>query len=85
MDCMLRGSDPSPPLSGRQVKKQPGYHATTQDVLDHEARYGPIEAGSVVFIRSDWSKKWHTGEVRAPTLGRAPGRYGASLCVGGLG
>jgi kynurenine formamidase len=41
-----------------QVKKDPGYHLTVQDILNWEARNGKIPEGAVVFIRSDWSKDW---------------------------
>jgi kynurenine formamidase len=41
-----------------KVARDPGYHLTVDDVLAWEARYGPIPAGSVVFIRSDWSRAW---------------------------
>jgi kynurenine formamidase len=41
-----------------KVARDPGYHLTVDDVLAWEARYGRIPAGSVVFIRSDWSKTW---------------------------
>jgi len=42
-----------------KVAADPGYQATLADVKDWERRHGPIPAGSVVMIRSDWSKKWH--------------------------
>ncbi|HZD25048.1 MAG TPA: cyclase family protein, partial [Alphaproteobacteria bacterium] len=41
-----------------QVKHDPGYHLTTDDILAWEKRHGRIPAGSVVFVRSDWSKDW---------------------------
>jgi kynurenine formamidase len=41
-----------------KVARDPGYHLTVDDVLAWEAKYGRIPAGSVVFIRSDWSKTW---------------------------
>ncbi len=41
-----------------QVKKDPGYQMTVADVEAWEKENGPIPAGSVVFIRSDWSKRW---------------------------
>jgi kynurenine formamidase len=34
------------------------YRLTTQDVLDFEARYGQIEAGTIVLLRTGWSKHW---------------------------
>jgi kynurenine formamidase len=36
----------------------PGYQATVADVKSWERAHGPIPAGAVVMIRSDWSKKW---------------------------
>lgn len=43
----------------RKVAKDPGYQATVADIKDWERRHGPIPAGSVVMVRSDWSKKWN--------------------------
>ena len=42
-----------------KVAKDPGYQATIADIKDWERRHGAIPAGSVVMIRSDWSKKWN--------------------------
>jgi len=41
-----------------KVARDPGYHLTVQDILDWETKHGRIPPGSVVFIRSDWSKDW---------------------------
>jgi kynurenine formamidase len=41
-----------------EVKKDPGYQMALSDVLAWEKNHGRIPAGSVVFIRSDWSKRW---------------------------
>lgn len=41
-----------------QVAKQPGYHLTVADIQAWEAMHGRIPEGSVVFIRSGWSKDW---------------------------
>jgi kynurenine formamidase len=41
-----------------QVRKEPGYHLTVADILAWEKRHGRIPEGSVVFVRSDWSKEW---------------------------
>ena len=41
-----------------QVKKDPGYQMTVADLEAWEKENGPIPEGSVVFIRSDWSKRW---------------------------
>lgn len=42
----------------QKVVADPGYQATVADIKDWERRHGPIPPGSVVMIRSDWSKKW---------------------------
>jgi kynurenine formamidase len=54
-----------------KVAVDPGYQATVADVKDWERRHGPIPAGSVAMIRSDWSKKWHDPQrfTRAPFPG----------------
>jgi kynurenine formamidase len=41
-----------------QVARDPGYQLKAEDVRAWEARNGPIPEGSVVFLRSDWSKRW---------------------------
>ncbi|MBK7973645.1 MAG: cyclase family protein [Deltaproteobacteria bacterium] len=41
-----------------QVAKDPGHHLQPSDVLAWEASHGRIPAGSVVMVRSDWSKAW---------------------------
>jgi kynurenine formamidase len=41
-----------------QLAQDPGYHLQIRDILAFEKRYGRIPAGSVVFVRSDWSKDW---------------------------
>jgi kynurenine formamidase len=42
----------------RQVKKDFNYHLQVSDIRRWEKRHGRIPAGSVVFVRSDWSKRW---------------------------
>eukprot|EP00746_Dinoflagellata_sp_MGD_P025379 gnl/MRDRNA2_/MRDRNA2_159623_c0_seq1.p1 gnl/MRDRNA2_/MRDRNA2_159623_c0~~gnl/MRDRNA2_/MRDRNA2_159623_c0_seq1.p1 ORF type:complete len:403 (+),score=77.67 gnl/MRDRNA2_/MRDRNA2_159623_c0_seq1:69-1277(+) len=44
-------------ISGK-VEKDPGYHATVEDVQDWEKKNGQVPEGSVVMIRSDWYKGW---------------------------
>jgi kynurenine formamidase len=46
-----------------QVMKQPGYHLSVDDIFAWEKQHGPIPEGSVVFIRSDWSKDWPNPEL----------------------
>ncbi|HWG69107.1 MAG TPA: cyclase family protein [Steroidobacteraceae bacterium] len=42
-----------------KVAADPGYQATVADIKEWERRHGRVPAGSVVMIRSDWSKKWN--------------------------
>ena len=42
----------------QKVAKDPGYQMGVEDIRDWERRHGRIPAGSVVFIRSDWSRAW---------------------------
>jgi kynurenine formamidase len=41
-----------------QVARNPGYHLQVADITRWEASHGRIPAGSVVMVRSDWSKDW---------------------------
>lgn len=41
-----------------KVAADPGYHAGVADIEAWEGRHGRIPEGSVVMIRSDWSKQW---------------------------
>jgi len=41
-----------------QVAKDPGYHLQVPDIEKWESRHGRIPEGSVVMVRSDWSKEW---------------------------
>lgn len=41
-----------------QVAGNPGYHLQVADIERWEAQHGRIPAGSVVMVRSDWSKAW---------------------------
>jgi kynurenine formamidase len=42
-----------------KVAVDPGYQATVADIKAWERRHGAVPAGSVVMIRSDWSKQWN--------------------------
>src|SRR5919202_1166910 len=42
----------------KQVKKDFNHQMTVADVKRWEKHHGRIPAGSVVMIRSDWSKRW---------------------------
>jgi kynurenine formamidase len=41
-----------------KVGGDPGYHLQVADIEAFESRHGQIPEGSVVFVRSDWSKTW---------------------------
>src|SRR5205814_10515979 len=41
-----------------QVEHDPGYHLQIADIERWESRNGRIPDGSVVMVRSDWSKRW---------------------------
>ena len=41
-----------------KVKQDSGYQMQVADIEAWEKDHGPIPEGSVVFIRSDWSKRW---------------------------
>lgn len=38
------------------------YSLSMQDIEEFEAQHGPIEAGSFVALRTDWSKRWPSQE-----------------------
>ena len=42
----------------KQVRKDFNYALTVDDILRWEHKHGAIPPGSVVFVRSDWSKRW---------------------------
>jgi kynurenine formamidase len=52
----------------RQVKKNPAYFLKVSDLRAFEKRHGRIPAGSVVMVRSDWSKRWTDDPVKAKEL-----------------
>ncbi len=51
-----------------KVAEDIGYHLQVEDILDWEAEYGRIPAGSVVMVRSDFYKLWDETE----RFGQAP-------------
>jgi kynurenine formamidase len=51
-----------------QVRRDPKYFLTVADVRAWERRHGRVPAGSVVMVRSDWSKRWTTDPVKAKEL-----------------
>jgi kynurenine formamidase len=42
----------------KQVREDFNYALQVSDILRFEHKHGRIPAGSVVFVRSDWSKRW---------------------------
>jgi len=59
-----------------QVAGDPGYALQVSDIETWEARNGTIPAGSVVMVRSDWSKEWP-----APSLATRAVFPGVSLAA----
>jgi kynurenine formamidase len=62
-----------------QVKKDPKYALTVADIQKFEKENGTIPEGSVVMVRSDWSKKWTTDPVKAKALAADPVFPGVTL------
>jgi kynurenine formamidase len=62
-----------------QLKKDPKYALQVSDVKRFEKKHGKIPAGSVVFVRSDWSKKWTNDPEKAKALAADPVFPGVSL------
>jgi kynurenine formamidase len=62
-----------------QVKKKADYALTVADVKAWEQDHGRIPAGSVVMVRSDWSKKWTNDPQKAKALAANPEFPGVSL------
>lgn len=50
-----------------QVAKDYNYHLQVADIIKWEKKHGKIPEGSVVFVRSDWSKDWHKPEIATRT------------------
>jgi kynurenine formamidase len=48
-----------------KVAKDPGYHLQVHDIEQWETRNGKIPEGSVVMVRSDWSKEWPNPDLAA--------------------
>ena len=62
-----------------QVRKNPTYFLSVADVKRWEKQHGKIPAGSVVMVRSDWSKRWTTDPVKAKELAADPNFPSVSL------
>jgi kynurenine formamidase len=56
----------------RQVKKNPTYFLKVSDLRAFEKRHGRIPKGSVVMVRSDWSKGWTDDPVKAKEFAADP-------------
>jgi kynurenine formamidase len=54
------------PIQDKAIK-DPGYQMGLDDISEWEKRNGKIPEGSVVFIRSDWSKAWPNPELATRT------------------
>jgi kynurenine formamidase len=64
-----------------QVKRDPKYALQVSDIRAFERRHGRIPAGSVVMVRSDWSKKWTDDPAKAKALAADPNFPGVSLAA----
>lgn len=51
-----------------QLAREPGYHLQVADIQEWEKRNGPIPAGAVVMVRSDWSKRWPDPKLATETV-----------------
>jgi kynurenine formamidase len=63
----------------KQVARDPTYALSVADVRAFERARGRIPAGSVVMVRSDWSKKWTDDPAKAKALAADPAFPGVSL------
>src|ERR687888_989207 len=61
----------------KQVRKSFNYALKVSDIRKWEIQHGRIPEGSVVFVRSDWSKRWPSPEL--PKLKKFPGVSLAAL------
>src|SRR4051812_7344368 len=62
-----------------QVRKDPKYALQVSDLRRFERRHGRIPKGSVVMVRSDWSKRWTNDPQKAKALAADPVFPGVSL------
>ena len=63
----------------KQAAKDPRYALQVSDVKRFEKRRGRIPRGSVVMVRSDWSKRWTEDPEQAKALAADPDFPGVSL------
>src|SRR3954469_7702996 len=64
-----------------QVKKDPKYALQVSDIQKWEKANGKVPEGSVVMVRSDWSKRWTDDPVKAKALAADPVFPGVSLAA----
>jgi kynurenine formamidase len=64
-----------------QVRRDPKYALQVSDVRAWEKVHGRIPAGSVVMVRSDWSKRWTEDPKAAKALAADPVFPGVSLAA----
>jgi kynurenine formamidase len=64
-----------------QVRKDPKYALQVSDLRAFERRHGRIPGGSVVMVRSDWSKRWTDDPEAAKALAADPDFPGVSLAA----
>jgi kynurenine formamidase len=69
----------------RQSGDDPDAELTPGDIWEHEAAHGAVEAGSVVFLRTDWRHMSGTGPLRFPGFGVEAAVWLAERGVVGLG
>src|SRR4051794_1122705 len=62
-----------------KVKRNPTYALTVADIKAFEKKHGRIPRGSVVFVRSDWSKRWTDNPAAAKVLAADPAFPGVTL------
>jgi kynurenine formamidase len=62
-----------------QVARNARYALQVPDITRFERRHGHIPAGSVVMVRSDWSRRWTDSPAQARALAAEPDFPGVSL------
>ena len=56
-----------------QAARDPNYHLSVDDIRAWERRHGPVPAGAVAMVRSDWHKRWPDKARFQPADGKFPG------------
>jgi kynurenine formamidase len=65
----------------KQVKADAKYALQVSDIRRFEKQHGRVPKGSVVMVRSDWSKKWTDSPEPAKALAADPNFPGVSLAA----